>query len=79
MQFQSQVWLADDATAAGDLYSRFHFFNLLITEGANYGYNVNSGKSWVILKNETDLIIKANDLFISRIVKSISAYRIMKS
>lgn len=26
-----QVWLADDATAAGDLYSLLHFFNRLIT------------------------------------------------
>ena len=57
-----QVWLADDATAAGDLYSLLHFFNRLITEAAKYGYNVNPGKSRLILKNELDLI-KANDPF----------------
>ena len=63
-EFESmkQVWLADDATAAGDLHSLLFFFNRLIIEGAKYGYSVNPGKSWLILKNETDLN-KANDLF----------------
>ena len=55
-----QVWLADDATAAGDFHSLLHFFNRLIIEGAKYGYYVNPGKSWLILKNETDLN-KANE------------------
>ena len=59
---EKQVWLADDATAAGDLHSLLHFLNRLIIEGAKYGYYVNPGKSWLILKNETDLN-KANDLF----------------
>ena len=57
-----QVWLADDATAAGDLHSLLLFFNRLIIEGAKYGYYVNPGKSWLILKNATDLN-KANDVF----------------
>ena len=63
-EFESvkQVWLADDATAAEDLYSLLHFLNRLIIEGAKYGYYVNPGKPWLILKNETDLN-KANDLF----------------
>ena len=63
-EFESvkQVWLADDATAAGDLHSLLHFLNRFIIEGAKYGYYVNPGKSWLILKNETDLN-KANDLF----------------
>ena len=57
-----QVWLADDATAARDLHSLLYFLNRLIIEGAKYGYYVNPGKSWLILKNETDLN-KASDLF----------------
>ena len=63
-EFESvkQVWLANDATAAGDLHSLLHFFNRLIIKGAKYGYYVNPGKSWLILNNETDLN-KANDLF----------------
>ena len=63
-EFESvkQVWLADDATAARDLHSLLHFLNRFIIEGATYGYYVNPGKYWLILKNETDLN-KANDLF----------------
>ena len=50
----SQVWLADDATAAGKLKSLFEWYMNLVTEGNKYGYFVNKSKSWLIVKN-TDI------------------------
>ena len=49
-----QLWLADDASAAGKLVSLHKFFTTLIKEGEKYGYHVNEKKSWLILKNEND-------------------------
>ena len=60
--FISSRFVLQEITAAGDLHSLLHFLNCLIIEGAKYGYYVNPGTSWLILKNETDLN-KANDLF----------------
>ena len=50
-----QVWLADDASAAGKLVSIHEVFTTLINEGKKYGYHVNEKKSWLILKNANDL------------------------
>ena len=47
-----QVWLADDATAAGKLEQLKTWYNILIEEGQNIGYYVNRSKSWLIVKNE---------------------------
>ena len=43
-----QVWLADDATAAGKLKPLKDWWS---AEGAKIGYNVNKAKSWLIIKN----------------------------
>ena len=50
-----QVWLADDATGAGSLLELLDWWNTIITEGKKIGYNVNESKSWLILKNESDI------------------------
>ena len=57
-----QVWLADDASAAGKLKSLASFFQHLSEEGIKYGYFVNEVKSWLILRNEHDLE-EANEIF----------------
>ena len=51
----SQVWLADDATGAGKLPKLKQWWEMVIEEGCKYGYHVNEGKSWLILKNPNDL------------------------
>ena len=57
-----QAWLADDCTAAGSLYALLEFLNMIIFEGEKYGYLVNTGKSWLIIKNSCDLG-RATELF----------------
>ena len=47
----SQVWLADDATAVGDLQSLYKWWTNIISEGRKYGYYVNQTKSCLILKD----------------------------
>ena len=51
----SQVWLADDATGAGKLQPLKKWLDLIIKEGAKYGYFVKPSKSWLILKDHTKL------------------------
>ena len=46
-----QVWLADDATAAGKPKPLKEWWSAVIAEGAKIGYNVNEAKSWLIIKN----------------------------
>ena len=48
----SQVWLADDASAAGNLGDLYDWFKKLEDIGKGYGYLVNGQKSWLIVKNE---------------------------
>ena len=50
-----QVWLADDASAAGSLKSLVCFLNWFTAEGAKCGYFVNEKKSWLILKRDNDM------------------------
>lgn len=46
-----QVWLADDATGAGEISFLKTWWDTLVTEGGKCGYYVNASKSWVISKN----------------------------
>ena len=61
------VWLADDSTAAGKLCSLLEFLNMIISEGEQYCYYVNTGTSWLIIKTSRDLertteLFKAHDI-----------------
>jgi hypothetical protein len=47
----AQIWLADDATATGDLISLLSWWRDIIKEGKKYGYYINESKSCLILKN----------------------------
>ena len=51
----SQVWLADDATGAGNLVPLKEWWDLVKEEGVKYGYFVKPSKSWLILKNHEKL------------------------
>ena len=57
-----QVWLADDATGAGCLTDLKLWWDTIIDCGKKYGYYVNEGKSWIILKNN-DLLQRAQRIF----------------
>ena len=46
-----QVWLAADASAAGDLKSLFEWYEKLTCVGSGFGYLVNKSKSWLIVKS----------------------------
>ena len=50
-----QVWLADDATGGGLPESLKKWWIIIIEEGDRYGYYINESKSWLILKNQTQL------------------------
>ena len=47
-----QVWLADDAAAAGTIQKLYEWYNGLVVEGKKYGYFVNGRKSWLIVKTK---------------------------
>ena len=57
-----QVWLADDATGAGDLKSLPKWWLDIVSEGEKYGYYVNAAKSCLVLKS-SDLLREASHLF----------------
>lgn len=48
----NQTWYADDATAGGHLMHIRHWWDQLASKGPKYGYYVNSGKSWLIVKEK---------------------------
>ena len=50
-----QVWLADDATGAGTLENLRRWWDIIEIEGSKYGYVVKPEKSWLILKDPTNL------------------------
>ena len=50
-----QVWLADDATGAGNLSDLKKWWDLIVREGEKFGYYVKPSKSWLILKNPEKL------------------------
>ena len=47
-----QVWLADDATAAGSLANLRTWWWTIIEQGKRIGYHVNQSKSWIIINHE---------------------------
>ena len=47
-----QVWLADDASAAGKIEKLKKWYDELIKEGEKFGYHVNGSKSWLIVKDD---------------------------
>ena len=49
-----QIWFADDASAGGRLEDLHNWWDALREAGPDYSYFVNSGKSWLIVK-ERDL------------------------
>ena len=50
-----QCWLADDATAVGQLVAIRKWFDWLVETGYKHGYFVNESKTWLIIKNPDDL------------------------
>ena len=57
-----QVWLADDTTAAGDLFSLRNWYKYLEEIGDLYGYHVNKSMCWLIVKSE-QMAEKAKQIF----------------
>ena len=57
-----QVWLADDASAAGKVKELCEWFKLLTEEGKKHGYHVNGAKSWLIVKSE-QIAINVREVF----------------
>ena len=55
-----QAWLADDSAGAGRLRALRQWWDTLCDMGAQYGYNTNSTKTWLIV--QPDLLEKANEL-----------------
>ena len=57
-----QVWLADDASGAGRLNELKDWWDIIVSEDQKIGYYVNESKSWLILKNSSQLE-KQNNFF----------------
>ena len=53
-----QCWFADDATGAGMATESKKWWDVLMTEGPDYGYNPKEDKCWLITKPETEEIIR---------------------
>ena len=49
-----QVWYADDATAGGTLLNLKAWWTMLSSSGPSYGYFVNPGKTWLIVKPQQE-------------------------
>ena len=45
-----QVWLANDAAAAGTIQKWYEWYNIIVVEGKKYGNFVNGKKCWLIVK-----------------------------
>ena len=56
------AWFADDSAAAGLLSEIKAWWDTLLLEGTNYGYLVNSSKTWLIVKDPTKLAL-AEEIF----------------
>ena len=56
------MWLADDATGAGTLTNLRTWWDIVQKEGLKYGYQVKPEKSWLILKDSSNLE-RAQNLF----------------
>ena len=57
-----QAWFADDSAAAGLLSEIKTWWDTLLLEGTNYGYLVNSTKTWLIVKDPAKLAL-AEEIF----------------
>ena len=47
-----QVWLADDASATGNLTELKAWYSLLMEVGSKHGYYVNKTKTWLVVKDQ---------------------------
>lgn len=56
-----QVWYADDASAAGDLFSIQSWWDNLSSLGPPFSYFANASKTWLITKDL--LLVKAKEIF----------------
>ena len=52
-----QVWLADDATGAGSLTTLKRWWDSVTDQGLKFGYHVNASKSWLIIKDSSQLAL----------------------
>ena len=50
-----QIWIADDASGTGRLNELKDWWDIMISEGQKIGYYVNESKSWLILKDSSQL------------------------
>ena len=57
-----QVWLADDAAAAGSIADLNSWYRCLENIGERHGYFVNGSKSWLIVKTK-EMAEKAKEIF----------------
>ena len=57
-----QAWFADDSAASGLLSDIKAWWDTLLQEGTNYGYLVNSSKTWLIVKDPAKLAL-AKEIF----------------
>ena len=56
----SQVWFADDASAAGQVQCLRSWWDLFVEKGPPYAYFLNAIKSWLITKPKTfDMAVSA--------------------
>ena len=53
-----QCWFADDASGAGTATELKKWWDVLMTEGPDYGYNPKDDKCWLITKPETEEFIR---------------------
>lgn len=58
----NQVWLADDASAAGSIEDLHRWYCSLDNAGKQHGYFVNGSKSWLIVKTQ-EMAEKAKGIF----------------
>lgn len=57
----SQVWYADDASAAGGLIPLRAWWDRISSTGPAFGYHANARKTWLVVKEQH--LSKANELF----------------
>ena len=69
-----QAWLADDASAAGNIGHLKLWFDDLKVIGKKFGYYVNSSKTWLIVKN-IDSKVYAENIFNNEINVTCNGYR----
>ena len=48
----SQVWYADDASAAGKIVRLREWWSQLTSQGPKYGYFANATKTWLVTKGK---------------------------